>query len=222
MRVEVSQHEKRLRKLLKEFAKESIETGVLGGWYREQTGRVFPGLIVAATACRPVFRPISEKRNPFLMRRTASPHPLFVRGGDCPSVSLHCRATSADCDRFSSSSKLLLKPRMFRWTTVSITTDYFLLGRPPFGCPAKPLIFLGCFTPSVTWTSGVRGGEVVKNSEDLGVSPRGWGAGFSMGERVLHRGGGGPRRTGGGGTLPQVECFPTGLLSFRLFGPALD
>ncbi|GFN95422.1 hypothetical protein PoB_002192800 [Plakobranchus ocellatus] len=55
MRVEVSQHEKGPQKL------------------REQTFRVFSRLIMAAAACRPVFRSISEKRVPFLMRRTASP-----------------------------------------------------------------------------------------------------------------------------------------------------
>ncbi|GFN87875.1 hypothetical protein PoB_001438100 [Plakobranchus ocellatus] len=73
MGVEVYQQEKRLRKLLKEFNRESFETGVLGGRYREQTVRVFSRLIVTAATCRPVFRTISEKRVSFLMRRTASP-----------------------------------------------------------------------------------------------------------------------------------------------------
>ncbi|GFO42868.1 hypothetical protein PoB_006937300 [Plakobranchus ocellatus] len=39
----------------------------------EQTVRVFSRLIVAAAACRPVFRSISKKQVPFLMRRAASP-----------------------------------------------------------------------------------------------------------------------------------------------------
>ncbi|GFN88475.1 hypothetical protein PoB_001498100 [Plakobranchus ocellatus] len=57
----------------KSSARESFETGVLGGRYREQTVRVFSKLIVAAAACRPVFKSISEKRVPFLMRTAASP-----------------------------------------------------------------------------------------------------------------------------------------------------
>ncbi|GFO43706.1 nucleic-acid-binding protein from mobile element jockey [Plakobranchus ocellatus] len=57
----------------KSSARESFETGKLGGRYREQTVRVFSRLIVAAAACRPVFKSISEKRVPFLMRRAASP-----------------------------------------------------------------------------------------------------------------------------------------------------
>ncbi|GFO03548.1 hypothetical protein PoB_003005300 [Plakobranchus ocellatus] len=73
MCVEVSQHEKRLRNCSKSSARESFETGELGGRYREQTVRVFSRLIVAAAACRPVFRSISEKRVPFLVRRAASP-----------------------------------------------------------------------------------------------------------------------------------------------------
>ncbi|GFN80345.1 hypothetical protein PoB_000685100 [Plakobranchus ocellatus] len=36
-------------------------------------GRPGEGLIVAAAACRPVLRTISEKRFPLLMRRVASP-----------------------------------------------------------------------------------------------------------------------------------------------------
>ncbi|GFO22147.1 hypothetical protein PoB_004865200 [Plakobranchus ocellatus] len=57
----------------KSSARESFETGELGGRYREQTIRVFSRLIVAAAACRPDFKSISEKRVPFLMRRAASP-----------------------------------------------------------------------------------------------------------------------------------------------------
>ncbi|GFO35547.1 hypothetical protein PoB_006205200 [Plakobranchus ocellatus] len=45
----------------KSSARESFETGELGGRYREQTVRVFSRLIVAAAACRPVFKSISEK-----------------------------------------------------------------------------------------------------------------------------------------------------------------
>ncbi|GFO43289.1 hypothetical protein PoB_006979400 [Plakobranchus ocellatus] len=63
----------------KSSARESFETLELGGRYREQTVRVFSRLIVAATACRSVFRSISEKRVPFLVRRAASP-----RGGPTP------------------------------------------------------------------------------------------------------------------------------------------
>ncbi|GFN84752.1 hypothetical protein PoB_001125800 [Plakobranchus ocellatus] len=59
----------------KSSAKESFKTGLLKGRYREQTviPRVFSRLIVAAAACRPVFRVISEKHVPFHMRRAASP-----------------------------------------------------------------------------------------------------------------------------------------------------
>ncbi|GFO04510.1 hypothetical protein PoB_003101500 [Plakobranchus ocellatus] len=57
----------------KSSARESFKTGELGGSYREQTVRLFSRLIVAAAACRPVFKSISEKRVPFLMRRAASP-----------------------------------------------------------------------------------------------------------------------------------------------------
>ncbi|GFO23830.1 hypothetical protein PoB_005033500 [Plakobranchus ocellatus] len=48
---------------------------------------------------------------------TALVQVLDRTGRDCPSPSLHsCRASTADCEGFSSSfssSKLLLKPRMF-------------------------------------------------------------------------------------------------------------
>ncbi|GFN86076.1 hypothetical protein PoB_001258200 [Plakobranchus ocellatus] len=43
----------------KSSARESFETGESGGRYREQTVRVFSRLIVAAAACRPVFKSIS-------------------------------------------------------------------------------------------------------------------------------------------------------------------
>ncbi|GFO15146.1 hypothetical protein PoB_004165100 [Plakobranchus ocellatus] len=72
MCVEVSQHEKRLRKLPEEFSQRSFETGVLGGRYKEQMVRVFSKLFVAAAVCRPVLRTLSEKRVPFCMRRAAS------------------------------------------------------------------------------------------------------------------------------------------------------
>ncbi|GFO47897.1 hypothetical protein PoB_007440200 [Plakobranchus ocellatus] len=61
---------------------------------------------------------------------------------------------------------------------VSITTDYLLLGRPPFSWPAKPLIFLSCFTPPSHAPRGLRGKEAEMKAGDLGVSSPEAGAGL--------------------------------------------
>ncbi|GFO26749.1 hypothetical protein PoB_005325400 [Plakobranchus ocellatus] len=65
----------------KSSARESFETGELGGRYREKTVRVFSRLIVTAAACMPIFRPISEKCIPFLpLLRLPLPKPAFLQG----------------------------------------------------------------------------------------------------------------------------------------------
>ncbi|GFO47652.1 hypothetical protein PoB_007415700 [Plakobranchus ocellatus] len=61
MRVEISQHEKRLRKLLKEFNWRIFRNWGIEGRHRKQTVRFFSKLIVPAATCRSVFRAISDK-----------------------------------------------------------------------------------------------------------------------------------------------------------------